>query len=285
MFKYQSEQEQNGSSPQNGQSSPSTKVRFKYQLEQQQQLEQQRQEQQQLEQQRQAQQRLEQQQLEQQRLAQQQKLEQQRLAQQQLEKQQRLIQQQRQAQALQRQQTQQPAPVARPQSVPQQRKQSAPAKKKKGYQASVPMTVYRDLAQETQTLRTEMEELRNTNAALVAENEQMHRTLASIAAALQTTGVGLSPEPDVSAYAEPEVEHDFLESSEPEFPAPPLQAEPEDWVMSVEAPGQQALLERLRKGELNGILMWILVGVLLLITLGGSFTLMRLILGSDRPAN
>lgn len=172
-----------------------------------------------------------------------------------------------------------PRPPAQPKTKAKIPRQADP----KAYQVAVPISVYRELAQEVHDLRSQMTQLQSQNEELSLQNQRMQQTLTNISAAVQTVGILHPPAAQPPVQPPPPGRPDYFDSVEAELdPSPFAPPVPEDWVTSMEAPDQHPLLERLRNGELNNVLIWGMIVVLCIITFGSVLLLQTLIADPSR---
>jgi uncharacterized membrane protein len=156
-------------------------------------------------------------------------------------------------------------------------------------QASVPIAVYRQLADEVQTVRQQIAQLEADNEQLQQENQAMRQTLGAIAHYLQP--LGLMDDPNLAATFTPQAS--VLSTPAAVSPVPQPGPEPPfapfagdedagEWVMSVEPQDKNPVLNYFSSIDPQNLLMWVVIVALLFLTLGGSFLLVKTMLGGDR---
>ncbi|WP_072619373.1 hypothetical protein [Spirulina major] len=161
-----------------------------------------------------------------------------------------------------------------------------PEDSKSGYQAAVPITVYRQLADELQTLKAQLHHLQGENQQLHQQNQVMGQALQQIAGSLQPfQTLAAPPEPPYTPEPlytpDPPVTSEAMPS--PHDPVMPafFEADPalDDPVATIAEP-----MRRSRSGqssaEMSGWLLWVAVILMIATALGGGFIFVRSLLSN-----
>jgi hypothetical protein len=162
-----------------------------------------------------------------------------------------------------------------------------PEDSKSGYQAAVPITVYRQLADELQTLKAQLQHLHSENQQLHQQNQMMGQALQQIAGSLQPfQTLAAPPEPAYSpepTYApEPTFAPDAaaapsLDAAVPPFfdPDPAL----DDPVATIAEPMRRPRSSQ-PAADMSGWLLWVAVILMIATALGGGFIFVRSLLSN-----
>ncbi|MDB9495841.1 hypothetical protein PN441_16360 [Spirulina major CS-329] len=159
-----------------------------------------------------------------------------------------------------------------------------PEDSKSGYQAAVPITVYRQLADELQTLKAQLHHLQGENQHLHQQNQMMGQALQQIAGSLQPFQTlaappepAYAPEPTYAPEPGAEADPSALDAVMPPF----FEADPalDDPVATIAEP-----MRRSRSGqasaEMSGWLLWVAVILMIATALGGGFIFVRSLLSN-----
>ncbi|MDB9313674.1 hypothetical protein PN462_11235 [Spirulina sp. CS-785/01] len=168
----------------------------------------------------------------------------------------------------------------KPQSSQSQSSPDPAALDAQGYRPSVPITVYRQLAQELQVTKEEMSHLQRKNQHLMEQNTLMREELAKISQSVETLQqVTASYDGEGNVITSEPPKHQETEIQESPEPSLALSNFEDDFesslVMEVEEKPERRPSLQERMGDANGWLVVVTLVFVVLTVFGGTYLLVR----------